>query len=102
MSEKTKTIARRYKDKLIEIGIPIDKVVVFGSMVKETQNKWSDLDICVVSPIFDVDRIAERVLLMKIGGMVDNTIEPHPMTLEDFNCRFNPLANEIRKYGVEV
>lgn len=80
----------------------MDKIIVFGSRVKGNPHKWSDLDVCVVSPLFDVDRIAERVFLMDIGDMVSNEIEPHPMTLESLNDKYDRLANEIKKYGVEV
>lgn len=95
-------IVKEFKDELISSGINIDKIIIFGSQVKGTANKWSDLDVCVVSPIFGHDRLSERVMLAKIGHKVSDDIEPHPMNLSELNDKFNPLANEIRNYGVEV
>lgn len=95
-------IVKRYKQELVELGIPINKVIVFGSHVKGTQNKWSDLDVCVVSPIFGIDRFSERVLLTKISRNISSDIEPHPMNYHDLKDRFSPLSNEVRDYGIEV
>lgn len=93
---------KKYKDKLIELGIPIENMLVFGSKVKGAANKWSDIDVCVISPIFGIDTHSERVLLMNIRDTINNNIEPHPMNLEDFNNKFNSLANEIRKTGISI
>lgn len=102
LDQKKIDIAKKYKNELIELGIPVKNVFVFGSHVKGTQNKWSDLDVCVVSPIFGVDRLSERVLLTRISRNVSNLIEPHPMDQKDLDDRFNPLSNEIRSYGVKI
>lgn len=95
-------VVKEFKDELISSGINIDKIIIFGSQAKGTANKWSDLDVCVVSPSFGHDRLSERVMLAKIGHKVSDDIEPHPMNLSELNDKFNPLANEIRNYGVEV
>lgn len=102
LDQKKIEIVKRYKNELIELGIPVSKVIIFGSHVKGTQNKWSDLDVCVVSPIFGADRLSERVLLTKISRNISDSIEPHPMDQNDLGDKFNPLSNEIRDYGIEV
>ncbi|KKU03362.1 MAG: hypothetical protein UX06_C0042G0003 [Candidatus Giovannonibacteria bacterium GW2011_GWA2_45_21] len=95
-------IVRKYKDQLTDLGIPVTKIIIFGSQVKGTPNKWSDLDVCVISPVFGVNRLSERVLLTKISRDISDEIEPHPMSPADLNDKFSPLSNEIRAYGVEV
>lgn len=95
-------IVKKYKNELIELGIPVDSVFIFGSHVKGTQKKWSDLDVCVVSPIFGVDRLSERVLLSRISRNVSDDIEPHPMSPKDLDDKFSPLSNEIRSYGLKI
>jgi len=95
-------MVKEYKDELLLSGITIDKIIIFGSQAKGTANKWSDLDVCVVSPTFGHDSLAERVMLTKIGHKISDDIEPHPMNLSELNDKFNPLANEIRNYGIEV
>jgi len=102
LDQKKIEIVKRYKDELIELGIPVNNLIVFGSHVKGTQNKWSDLDVCVVSPIFGVDRLSERVLLTRISRNISDNIEPHPMCQKDLDDKFSPLSNEIRSYGVKI
>lgn len=99
--KKIETVIR-YKNKLTDLGVPVTKVIIFGSQVKGTPNKWSDLDVCVISPTFGVDRLSERVLLTKISHSISEEIEPHPMSPADLVDKFNPLSTEIRTYGVEV
>ncbi len=95
-------LARKYKEALVELGLPVNMVYVFGSRVTGTANKWSDLDVCVVSPLFSSDRQSDRSFLLNISRKVSEEIEPHPMTKEDLNNKFNPLANEIRKHGIPI
>lgn len=102
MTTRDVEIAKTFKELLIDLGLPIDKVIIFGSRAKGTSNKWSDLDICVVSPLFDVDRQAERSLLTNVSRRVSDEIEPHPLTTQELNNKFNPLANEIRKSGILI
>jgi len=102
MSQKDLDIAKQYKQALIELGLPVSEVYAFGSRISGHANKWSDLDICVVSPLFSFDRQANRSLLLNVSRKVSDDIEPHPMTFEDLYDKFNPLANEIRKNGVIV
>lgn len=102
MSTQDIETVRKYRDVLIDLGLPINKVVVFGSRAVGKGNKWSDLDVCIVSPLFDVDRQAERSFLINVSRKVSDDIEPHPMTERELDNKFNPLANEIKKYGITI
>lgn len=96
------TIINRYKTKLIRAGIPVEQVILFGSQVQGKAHKWSDIDTCVISPLFGHDRQAERLKLMKLTDKETERIEPHPYSPQDFANRFDPLANEIRKTGISI
>lgn len=102
MNQSDLSIAKTYKDALIDLGLPISNFYVFGSRATGHANKWSDLDICVVCQLFSSDRQANRSLLLSVSRPISEDIEPHPMTQEDLADRFNSLANEVRKYGVAV
>lgn len=103
MTDKTiLSIVNRYKQQIQQAGIPVDRIIVFGSHIRGTTHRWSDIDTCVVSPIFGHDRQAERLRLMKLTDRETERIEPHPYSPEDFANRFDSLANEIRKTGVTV
>ena len=40
---------KRYEARLRTAGIPIEKLIVFGSYAKGSAKTWSDVDVCVVS-----------------------------------------------------
>jgi len=95
-------IAKEYLNKLQEVGIPVEQAYIFGSQVSGTNHKWSDLDTCIVSPTFGIDRIAERMVLTMIGSKVSDIIEPHPFSPSDFSDKYNPFAQEIKRTGIKV
>jgi len=93
---------RDYKRVLEKNKIQIDKLILFGSFAKGTQKEWSDIDLCVVSPQFGKNRFEERVKLMKLSIYGGENIEPHPYNLKDLRNKWDPLASEINKYGLEI
>jgi uncharacterized protein len=98
----TKTVLKKYKAVLIREGIPVEKIILFGSYAKKTAKPWSDIDVCIVSPIFGKDPFDEMVRLAKLAEKVDSLIEPHPYNAKDLFDKYDPLAKEIRTYGVAV
>lgn len=97
-----KKAVKRYQEILLEARIPVKKVIIFGSQAKGTAKPWSDIDVCVVSSIFGKDRHDERVRLMHLTLGVDLNIEPHPYNPTDLMDKWDPLAAEIRKYGLAI
>lgn len=95
-------IAKKFVKKVTDSGIPISEAIVFGSYAKETAKKWSDIDLCLVSPTFRSDRHSERVRLMKLRDKETGLIEPHPFDPESFKDRYNFFAEEIRKTGIRI
>ena len=79
----------------------VEAAYVYGSQVKGTFTEWSDIDLAVISPDFSTDPFQERLALMRLAAQIDDRIEPHPFTPQDFDAS-NPLASEIRKTGVRV
>lgn len=87
----------------IEIaGIPVEKMILFGSYAKGTARTNSDIDIAVVSKKFGYDDIDEMQLLWKETHLVDSRIEPYPLSPRDLREGFSPIAYEIKKYGILV
>lgn len=93
---------QNYKKVLEKNKIKIDKLILFGSYAKGGEKPWSDIDLCVVSPQFGENRFEERVRLMRLSIGGGENIEPHPYNLKDLKNKWDPLASEIKKYGVEV
>lgn len=100
--EEYKKIAKAYVEALVELGIPVDDAYIFGSRVAGTAYAGSDLDTCIVSPVFGEDAIADRIVLMKVGRVVNDLIEPHPIASSEFASKYNPLVSEIKRYGIKV
>ena len=102
MDKKVLEQIRDYRKILEKNKIKIDKLILFGSYAKGTQKKWSDIDLCVVSPQFGKNRFEERVKLMKLSVDSGENIELHPYNPKGLTDRWDPLASEINKYGVEI
>jgi predicted nucleotidyltransferase len=62
--------------KLNENGIKPEKTYIFGSYAKGTENRFSDIDVAIVSQDLTDDRFNERIRLMKIAFDIDRRIEP--------------------------
>ncbi|NIA30835.1 MAG: nucleotidyltransferase domain-containing protein [Actinobacteria bacterium] len=82
-------------------NIPLKDAVLFGSYAKGNYNEWSDIDIALVSEIFNGNRIFDKDKIRKITLSVSSNIEVIPFPPYDFNLR-NPLAKEIIQTGIKL
>ncbi|MFH1192264.1 MAG: nucleotidyltransferase domain-containing protein [bacterium] len=98
LTKKVKNAVEEYINILKKDKLPINKIIVFGSQVKKTARKDSDIDVCVISSKFKDNFKALHYLLMK-SYEVDGTIEPHPYHPKDF-IEDDPLVWEIKRTGV--
>ena len=72
-------IVKKYLIALGNLGIPIQCGVIFGSQTAGKLNKWSDIDIVVVSPKFDQPGCRKDIdLLWRTTAKIDSRIEPIP------------------------
>lgn len=88
--------------RVVAKAIPVDRMIVFGSHAKGNNKPWSDIDVAVVSRRLGRDPHTERVMLSGLVDTIDLRIEPHPFSPEELADPWDPLAAEIRKYGVQV
>ncbi|MBW1614952.1 MAG: nucleotidyltransferase domain-containing protein [Deltaproteobacteria bacterium] len=98
---KIKNRIEKYLNLLIKNNIPIKKAVLFGSYAKGNYNKWSDIDIALVSDIFTGDRIEDKDKIRSLTLSVSSEIEVLPFSPADFNLH-NPFAKEILKTGIKL
>jgi len=54
------TLIRRYIAALEARGLPVERVILFGSHASGHPDEWSDIDIAVISPKFDTLSLLER------------------------------------------
>ena len=95
-------IAKDYISHVKKSGIPVTAAYLFGSFAKGKAGKYSDIDICVISPVFGKDYFDEAVKLSHLTHKIDDRIEPVPYRPEDLNDHYSTLAHEIRTYGKQI
>ena len=101
INDSVRQTALFFLKKLDESGITPEKVYIFGSCAKGCADRFSDIDIAVISSDFSDNRFEERVRLMKISCDIDSRIEPVPFNLNTF-IEEDPLVWEIMKTGTLI
>lgn len=82
--------------------IKISGVYLYGSYAKGKQNKWSDIDLCVISQGFKDVYDATQYLWAKRQKDEDLTIEPIGFDPQTFESSYSPLVGEIKKTGLKI
>ena len=85
-----------------EEKLSIERVIIYGSYAKGKTHKWSDIDVCIISPKFKDSFEAIEFLLHKRNKKeVLIGLEPIGFTKRDFR-EGSSLIEEIKKTGVEI
>ena len=101
LPKKITKIVQNYTQRLeSKEKLPIEKVIVFGSQAKRKTHKWSDIDVCIISPKFKNSFNAIYYLLTKLEKQeVLAGIELVGYTKENFQ-EGSSFIEEIKKTGV--
>lgn len=102
ISKKVKKEIEEYIKILKADKLPISEVILFGSYAKGKQNKWSDIDLCIVSPKFKNAFKAMQYLWLKRTSDSSPAIEPLGFAPKDFEDNYDSLIHEIKTTGVRV
>ena len=105
MVEESVVIAvRKYLNELLRIGVPVQFGVVFGSHARRDAHRWSDVDLLVISPMYDGAYSREDVnVLWRTAARTDSRIEPIPVGLSRWETDDGSTIIEIaRREGVRV
>jgi len=102
MNQGIVVVLREYVRKIIDV-IDAEGIYVFGSIVKSSYTKESDIDIAIITEkrpstkkIIIVEKIAE--LLKKRFG---REIQTHFFTKDEFNQK-NKLAEQVQRDGIKL
>lgn len=102
MDKNIDTTIAKYLDLIKGKFADIERVYLFGSYAKGKSTADSDIDVALIfTSLDDSKRFDIQVQLMLLAAQVDSRIEPHPISLEDFDSE-NPFVVEIKKTGIEV
>ncbi|MBI5696056.1 MAG: nucleotidyltransferase domain-containing protein [Nitrospirae bacterium] len=94
---------RKYLHILRDNGFPVTSGILYGSYVRGEETPDSDIDVMVLSPLFDKDHRARVGQLWSLTRKVDNRIEPVPVGEERFKTdNVSPLLAIARQEGVMV
>lgn len=92
-----------YLVRLAASGLSPVFAVIFGSQVRGDAVVWSDIDVVVVSPVFDVDKSRESVnKLWRAAARVDTRIEPVACGLEEWAHDDSRALLEVARRGGQV
>ena len=94
-------IISQYLNSLKEHGFPIQDAILFGSYARGQANRWSDIDLALVSTAFEGVRFTDKNKIRKITIAVSSDLEVLPFNPKDF-MPSNPLVNEILETGIRV
>lgn len=96
-------IVRAYLKVLKQAGIIIDKAYLYGSYARNEANEESDIDLMLVSRLFDTD---DDYVLSKpwlYSTKVDHRIEPLSVGLKQFITEdSSPIIEIVRQTGIEI
>ena len=99
--DRIREVVSRFIDKA-GAKYPIEKIVLYGSYVRGTADKWSDIDLAVVTPAFDTRKQGMRELFY-IAKPISVDLEPIPVRPEIFaNPPTASFAYEIKRTGVVI
>ena len=94
-----KTIRKFLKE--IQKKYRLDAAYLYGSFARGTFNRWSDIDVAIISPDFSDNPFEDRLLLMQIAATIDDRLEPRPFKRGSFDHN-DPLVYEIQKTGIQL
>lgn len=96
-------LVRKYLRVLSLEGIIISKAYLYGSQVHGTATEDSDIDLMLVSPMFDEDTDKYAPALWLSTRNVSYKIEPIAVGEKRFQTdEISPLIETVRQEGIEI
>lgn len=96
-------LVKRYLDTLNQAGIPIAMAYLYGSYARDEASQDSDIDLLLVSSLFDTN---DDIILSKpwlYTTQVDSRIEPYSVGLKRFQTdQVSQLLEIIRREGIRI
>jgi len=98
---------KKFRKALEKQGIPVKKMILYGSHAKGRADKGSDIDIVVISDYFQGMSVLQRgETFGKIfaGARIVAPIEPMGFTEAEFNNKRSGtfIGDEVKTKGIEV
>lgn len=97
----------RFKQALLQQGLKVNRVILYGSQVTRKAEEHSDIDIVVISDDFEEMNILERLETIGLAmaeARIMEPIEPLAYTEEEFSLkdRGTFIGDEVKAKGIEI
>ncbi|MFW6132136.1 MAG: nucleotidyltransferase domain-containing protein [Candidatus Aminicenantaceae bacterium] len=107
MDKKISEIVKKFKLSLGNMGIKVDRMILFGSYAEGTNREGSDIDIVVISEDFknmDLLQRHETIGLALARSRIMEPVEALGYTEKEFSAkgRGTFLRDEVKEKGIEV
>lgn len=92
-----------YLNILRQNGLPVTQGIIYGSSARGEETPESDIDLLVISPLFDRYPRARVGEMWRLTGKIDRRIEPIPVGEKRFNDDdVSSLLEIARREGLVV
>ena len=96
-------LLQQYLLLLKDSGITVSKAFLYGSYARDEANEDSDIDVMLVSELFNKNDDKIRAKAWLTAGKLDVRIEPYMVGLHKFHTdEFSPLLEVVRREGIEI
>jgi predicted nucleotidyltransferase len=103
INEEIIQIIKKYLRLLETKGIYISKAYLYGSQAKGIASKNSDIDLMLVSPLFDDDADKYARVIWYSASEVSFQLEPITIGEKKFlSDKYSPLIGIVKKEGIEI
>ena len=87
---------------IVKENYDVVAIILFGSYAKGTENEDSDIDIAIITDDIKTDKFDEEVKLTLLRRKIDNRIEPHIISINDYENDETPFVVEVKNTGIKV
>ncbi len=92
--------AKAFINDCVHSGLSFNKVLLFGSVAKNTAHEWSDIDLLLISDQFG-DNVFENLKLYSKINLKYPIIETHPYPT-NYYLKGDEFLNAISKEGIDL
>ena len=101
IDDKIMEIVQKYVKKVCE-SYKVKTIILFGSYAKGTEHEDSDIDIAIITDDLKKDKFDEEINLMQLRWDIDLRIEPHIISVSDYENNETPFVVEVKNSGIKV
>ena len=87
---------------IVKENYDVVAIILFGSYAKGTEHEDSDIDIAIITNDIKPDKFDEEVKLTLLRRKIDNRIEPHIISINEYENDETPFVVEVKNTGIKV